>query len=141
MLGPWLTPENTKSGRSGNKAPSASSTQSVGVPSTWYDPSGRRAGRRGRCIVRLWEVPLCSRSGAMTVTSPTVWHTSASRERPGARIPSSLETRMFMWGGNLLGRRFRLGRWNLAIENEDDVFDRLAQFPQGFPFDGAARGS
>ena len=47
----------------------ASITQSVGVPSICQAPSGRRAGRSGRCSVSEWEVPLCSRSGATTVTA------------------------------------------------------------------------
>ena len=68
MFGPWLIPENTKSGRSGISACIASITQSVGVPSTCHAPSGRRCGRSGRCSVREWLVPLCSRSGATTVT-------------------------------------------------------------------------
>ena len=45
-------------------------TQSVGVPSTWNAPSGRRVARSGRCSVSECDVPLCSRSGATTVTSP-----------------------------------------------------------------------
>src|SRR4051794_6942656 len=96
MLGPWFTPENTKSGRSGISACMASMTQSVGVPSICQPPSGRRVGRSGRCRVREWEVPLCSRSGATTVTVPTSRHTSASSASPGARMPSSLVTRIFM---------------------------------------------
>ena len=43
-----------------------------------------------------WEVPLCSRSGATTVTVPTDWQARASIPMPGARMPSSLLTRMFM---------------------------------------------
>src|SRR3990172_4635489 len=98
MLGPWLIPENTKSGRGSRSAPNASNTQSVGVPSTWNEPSGRLSGRSGRVSVSEWLVPLCSRSGATTVTVATVRHTSASRARRRARIPSSLLTRMFNGG-------------------------------------------
>src|SRR6185503_12597783 len=94
MFGPWLTPENTQFGPSGISVPSASSTQSVGVPSTWNAPSERRCARRGRWSVSECDVPLCSRSGATTVTCPTVAHTSASSEIPGASTPSSLETRI-----------------------------------------------
>ena len=42
MLGPRFTPEKTKSGCSGMRAPRPSRTQSVGVPSTWNEPSCRR---------------------------------------------------------------------------------------------------
>ena len=81
-------------------------TQSVGVPSICQAPSGRRAGRSGRCSVSECEVPLCSRSGATTVTFPTSRQTSASSASPGARMPSSLVTRMFM-GGKIAGQRGR----------------------------------
>src|SRR6266487_456487 len=94
MFGPWFTPEITQFGPWGISAPRASSTQSVGVPSTWKPPSERRWARSGRCRVRECDVPLCSRSGATTVTCPTVAHTSASSAIPGARMPSSLETRI-----------------------------------------------
>ena len=76
----------------------ASMAQSVGVPSICHAPSGRRAGRSGRCSVSECEVPLCSRSGATTVTLATSRQTSASSASPGARMPSSLVTRMFMGG-------------------------------------------
>src|SRR5258705_10292320 len=42
MFGPWFTPEITQFGPWGISAPRASSTQSVGVPSTWKPPSERR---------------------------------------------------------------------------------------------------
>ena len=50
--------------------------RSVGVPSICHAPSGRRAGRSGRCSVSECEVPLCSRSGATTVTLATSRQTS-----------------------------------------------------------------
>src|SRR5512138_2781475 len=105
MLGPWFTPENTKSGRSGMSAWMASITQSVGVPSICQAPSGRRAGRSGRCSVSECDVPLCSRSCATTVTVPTSRQTSASSARPGARTPSSFVTRMFMGAKGARARR------------------------------------
>src|ERR1051326_1273843 len=107
MLGPWFTPENTNAGRSGISAPTARRTQSVGVPSTWKAPSWRRWGLSGRCRVSEWAVPLCSRSGATTVTFPTSRQASARSAMPGAWMPSSLLTRMFTAGGG--GRRRRGG--------------------------------
>src|SRR2546425_9119765 len=62
-------PEITKSGFSGLSMPMASNTQSVGVPSTWKAPSGRRVARKGRCNVRECDVPLCSRSRSEEHTS------------------------------------------------------------------------
>src|SRR3954469_14420150 len=119
MLGPWLTPENTKSGRSGMSACSASMTQSVGVPSICQAPSGRRVGRSGRCKVSECEVPLCSRSGATTVTVPTFRHASASKAIPGASMPSSLLTRMFIYS---------FFRWSLPVQNPDGLLDGAADF-------------
>src|SRR5262245_2668169 len=73
----------------------AISTQSLGVP-----PTAKRLGPilcsgNGRRSVRPWLAPLCSASGAITHTSLDSERATRSRIfRPGAWMPSSLETRM-----------------------------------------------
>src|SRR5688572_2729582 len=73
----------------------AISTQSLGVP-----PTAKRRGTilcsgSGRRRVRPWLAPLCSASGAITHTSLDSERATRSRIfRPGAWMPSSLETRM-----------------------------------------------
>ena len=68
-VGPVIDAGEDEVGPLGHQRPSASRTQSVGVPSTWKEPSGRR-GRPERPVHAsgCGEVPLCSRSGATTVT-------------------------------------------------------------------------
>src|SRR3954466_14758901 len=96
MLLPWLMPESTRStGRSLMTCWIASSTQSVGVPSTakWHSPSRRM--RKGRFRVSECPVPLWFISGATTQTSSLSWRAMRSSVlMPVALMPSSLATRM-----------------------------------------------
>ncbi len=84
MFGPWFTPDSTRSGRRSRSAPTASATQSVGVPSTWCSPSRTSFARRGKCMVSAWLVALCSRSGATTCTSPRTRAAAARTPSPEA---------------------------------------------------------
>src|SRR6185312_10114015 len=73
----------------------ASSTQSVGVPSTAKRRGPSWRTRSGRVRVSEWLAPLCSCSGPTTQTSLLrLWATRASSLMPGASIPSSLQTRI-----------------------------------------------
>src|SRR6185437_59399 len=73
----------------------ASSTQSVGVPSTAKRRGPSCRTRSGRVSVREWLAPLCSCSGATTQTSLLrLCATRSSSLMPGASIPSSLQTRI-----------------------------------------------
>src|SRR5436190_15669718 len=96
MLVPRLTPDRTMSGlRSLSRCLTASSTQSVGVPSTANLVSLTSRARSGRVIDSEWPAPLWLNSGATTQTSlDSCPATSASASRPGAWMPSSLVTRM-----------------------------------------------
>src|SRR6185437_15545580 len=89
-------PESIRSGRlSSSTALSASSTQSVGVPSTAKRRRPTCRTRSGRCKVSEWLAPLCSCSGATTHTSRLSWRaTRSSSLSPGALMPSSLQMRM-----------------------------------------------
>ena len=74
-------------------------TLSAGVPSTAKalpapDLGGKATARMGECRVTAVPMPLCSRSGAHTTTSPTSWRASAACQRPGERMPSSLASRI-----------------------------------------------
>src|SRR5690349_1927498 len=95
-LAPALMPDSISVGRLSRMSTlMASSTQSVGVPSTAYRRTPRRRTRRGRSRVSEWLAPLCSRSGATTQTSRQSPRAILARSlRPGALMPSSLETRM-----------------------------------------------
>src|SRR5262249_26690836 len=73
----------------------ASSTQSVGVPSTAKTVRLIRRMRSGQRMVSEWLTALCSSSGATTHTSrDSERATRSSTLRPVERIPSSLVTRM-----------------------------------------------
>src|SRR5262245_22759092 len=93
MLGPWLMPESTQSGRWGSSFSTASSTASVGVPDTAWWVASRLARRSGWSRVKEWPEPLRSRSGATTWTSPSPATVRSSAARPAARMPSSLVSR------------------------------------------------
>src|SRR5262245_62064596 len=96
MLPPRLTPDSTRSGRRfGIRWLTASSTQSVGVPSTAKRRVEMRRTCSGRRRVSEWPAPLCSISGATTQTSrESARATFSNTLRPGALMPSSLVTRM-----------------------------------------------
>src|SRR3954468_2212894 len=94
MLAPKLTPDTTASGVKSRRPVTAMCTQSVGVPFTKKKPFGARRTESGRSSVREFEAPERSRSGATTVTSPSVFSASASSVMPGAKYPSSFETRI-----------------------------------------------
>src|SRR6185437_13686098 len=89
-------PDNTRSGRASRMiALTASSTQSVGVPSTAKRRAPSLRMRSGRLSVSEWLAPLCSCSGATTHTLLLrLRATLASSLSPGALMPSSLVTRM-----------------------------------------------
>src|SRR5882672_2626739 len=95
MLAPRLTPETTTSGVKSSKPVTAMWTQSVGVPLTEKYPFGARRTVSGRSRVSELEAPERSLSGATTVTSPSWRRASASSVMPGAKYPSSFETRIF----------------------------------------------
>ena len=61
--------------------------------------------RTGCWMVTAAPTPLCSRSGAMTVTVPTAVIASAKHQMPGVYRPSSLVTKMFMEGWEGAGVR------------------------------------
>src|SRR4030081_420815 len=94
MLAPKLTPETTTSGVKSSSPVTAIWTQSVGVPLTKKKPFGALRTERGRSSVSELEAPGRSRSGATTVTSPSWRSASASSVMPGAKYPSSLDTRI-----------------------------------------------
>jgi len=93
MFGPWFTRNDPVGAIRHERAESASSTQSVGVPSTWNAPSDRRCARSGRCSVSECDVPLCSRSERRQSPARRVAHDVASSAMPGASTPSSFETK------------------------------------------------
>src|SRR6185436_6142784 len=62
---------------------------------------------RGRSSVREFEAPERSRSGATTVTSPSWRSASASRVMPGAKYPSSFETKIRTGGFYVLFKNLR----------------------------------
>src|SRR5690349_10974814 len=95
-LAPRLTPDRTRSGRRrGMMWLTATSTQSVGVPSTAKRLGDSRRTWSGRRRVSEWAAPLCSTSGATTQTSrDSERATRSSTLSPGALMPSSLVTRM-----------------------------------------------
>src|SRR6185436_5669328 len=95
MLAPRLIPETTTSGVKSSSPVTAMWTQSVGVPLTEKYPFGARRTVSGRSRVRELEAPERSLSGATTVTSPSWRRASASSVMPGAKYPSSFETRIF----------------------------------------------
>src|SRR5712664_2717059 len=95
MLAPKLTPETTTSGVKSSSPVTAIWTQSVGVPLTKKKPLGALRTTSGRSSVSELEAPERSRSGATTVTSPSRSSAQASAAMPGAKYPSSLETRIF----------------------------------------------
>src|SRR5215510_1810553 len=88
-------PETTMSGRSGRIFVSASSTQSVGVPSTVKRRSPIWRARSGLVSVNECAVALCSEAGATTVTSPTASSALANATIPSAKYPSSFVTNIF----------------------------------------------
>src|SRR5256885_1068936 len=94
MFAPKLTPETTTSGTKSSSPVTARCTQSVGVPLTKKKPLGARRTESGRSSVSELEAPERSRSGATTVTSPRLFSASASSVMPGAKYPSSFETRI-----------------------------------------------
>src|SRR4051812_9508174 len=94
MLAPKLTPDTTASGVKSRRPVTAMCTQSVGVPFTKKKPFGARRTESGRSRVSELEAPERSRSGATTVTSPRLFSASASSVMPGAKYPSSFETRI-----------------------------------------------
>jgi hypothetical protein len=79
----------------------ASQEQSVGVPSTAYQPGRTARKRSGRWIEIACEAALCSCSGATTTTSPSVSMAATSARSPSAVCPSSFETRIR--GRSLIG--------------------------------------
>src|SRR6185295_13941629 len=95
MLAPRLIPETTTSGVKSSSPVTAMWTQSVGVPLTEKYPFGARRTASGRSRVSELEAPERSLSGATTVTSPSWRRASASSVMPGAKYPSSFETRIF----------------------------------------------
>src|SRR5215471_276656 len=94
MLAPRLIPEITRSGSQSRSPVTARCTQSVGVPLTNRKPLGARRTVSGRSRVSEFDAPLRSRSGATTVISAWGARSAARRSRPGAKYPSSLESRM-----------------------------------------------
>src|SRR5262249_57448103 len=91
---PWLMPETTSTGGSGNSPSTPRFTQSDGVPLTANRRSPNRSTRSGRWSVSACPTALCSRSGAITYTSPTDSSAPASTASPAACMPSSLVTRI-----------------------------------------------
>src|SRR5712692_457404 len=105
-------PETTSVGRlSPSRRFKASSTQSVGVPSTAKRRGPSFRMRKGRCSVSEWLAPLCSISGATTQTSRQRLRTTLCRTfRPRASMPSSLVRRI-----RALPRS--IGRSNIAADH------------------------
>src|SRR4051812_42354614 len=110
MLAPKLTPDTTASGVKSRRPVTAMCTQSVGVPFTKKKPFGARRTESGRSSVSELEAPERSRSGATTVTSPSWRSASASSVMPGAKYPSSFETRIRTSGFYGLFKNFRLAK-------------------------------
>src|SRR5215472_3175604 len=76
----------------------ASSTQSVGVPSTAKRRGPSLRTRSGRWRVSEWLAPLCSSSGATIQTSRQMLRATLCRiVRPCASMPSSLVRRIRPW--------------------------------------------
>src|SRR4029453_15779268 len=93
---PPLMPDRTRSGGwSRNRRLTASSTQSVGVPSTASRRLPTSLRRSGRRVVKEWLAPVCSCSAATTQTSfDNSRETFSSTLMPGDAMPSSLEIRI-----------------------------------------------
>src|SRR5216683_3982117 len=93
MFAPWLIPEITRSGRSGNNLCSATITASAGVPSTAQCRSRFACTTIGRRNVNDCAAPLCSANGATILTVAKSSNASASTRSPSAPYPSSFVSR------------------------------------------------
>src|SRR6266851_3550168 len=98
VLGPRLIPDTTRSGRCSRSVPTASFTQSAGVPftdrPTALPLSANSFTRSGVAVVIACPMAECSVSGATMLTAPSSRIAAMRACRPGEVTPSSLVTKM-----------------------------------------------
>src|SRR5216684_1730909 len=98
VLGPRLIPDTTRSGRCSRSVPTASFTQSAGVPftdrPTALPSSANSFTRSGVAVVIACPIAEFSVSGATMLTAPSSRIAATRACRPGEVTPSSLVTKM-----------------------------------------------
>src|SRR5229473_4979114 len=129
VLGPRLIPDTTRSGRCSRSVPTASFTQSAGVPftdrPTALPLSANSFTRSGVAVVIACPMAECSVSGATMLTAPSSRIAAIRACRPGEATPSSLVTRMHGLGLLMRSPQESLPLFACFEDKFDDLVPRV----------------